>query len=266
MKIDEYKKRITATFSCTDDLIVRPLTIADTPALLVFLDGCSDKTLLDRDVISPLLDLKNLPSPHEDTLQNAVKYCENIKTVRVEKSPQNIAEGDVALIVDGDENAYIFSLRSAEKRSIAEPPTESVMKGPREGFIEEIKSNLSLLRRRIKSPALVVKTLKVGRYSSTSVAIVHIDGIADDKIVGEIAEKISKIDVDGVIDSAYVISFIQPKKHSFFLQAGTTEKPDVAAAKLLEGRVLILVDGSPIVITLPYLIFEDVQITVSESA
>ena len=230
------------------------------------MDGCSDKTLLDRDVISPLLDLKNLPSPHEDTLQNAVKYCENIKTVRVEKSPQNIAEGDVALIVDGDENAYIFSLRSAEKRSIAEPPTESVMKGPREGFIEEIKSNLSLLRRRIKSPALVVKTLKVGRYSSTSVAIVHIDGIADDKIVGEIAEKISKIDVDGVIDSAYVISFIQPKKHSFFLQAGTTEKPDVAAAKLLEGRVLILVDGSPIVITLPYLIFEDVQITVSESA
>ncbi|MBO4555082.1 MAG: spore germination protein [Clostridia bacterium] len=259
MRVDEYNQRITATFSCTDDLIIRPLTIGGKSALLVFLDGGSDKTLLDRDVIAPLLQLENLDEPHLNAIQNTIKYCEQTKPVQVEKSPQNIAEGDVALIIDEDENAYIFSLRNAEKRSIAEPPTESVMKGPREGFIEEIKSNLSLIRRRLKTPALAVKTLKVGRYSSTSVAVLHIDGIADDKIVREITEKISKIDVDGVIDSAYVISFIQPKKHSFFLQAGTTEKPDVAAAKLLEGRVLILVDGSPIAITLPYLIFEDVQ-------
>jgi len=259
VRLEEYIQRIQPTFSNSDDLILRELTIANARALIAFLDGGSDKALLDRDIITPLLSLENLEDPHDTSIQNAVKYCENMKVVPICNSPQNIAEGDVALVIDGDDDAYVFSLRSVEKRSIAEPPTESVMKGPREGFIEEIKSNLSLLRRRLKTPALSVKMMKVGRFSGTSVAVLHIDGVADKKIVDEITEKISKIDVDGVIDSAYVVSFIQPKKRSFFLQAGTTEKPDVATAKLLEGRIVILVDGSPIAITLPYIIFEDVQ-------
>ena len=99
----------------------------------------------------------------------------------------------------------------------------------------------------------------MGRYSTTTVSVLYVRGIADMNIVNQICEKISRIDIDGVIDSAYIASYIQTKKNSFFLQAGTTEKPDVAEAKLLEGRVVILVDGSPIAVTLPYLVFEDVQ-------
>ena len=104
-----------------------------------------------------------------------------------------------------------------------------------------------------------MKTFQVGRYSSTTVALMYIRGVADKQIVDRLCRKIEKIDVDGIVDSAYVLSFIQTKKNSFFIQAGTTEKPDVATAKLLEGRVVIIVDGSPIAITLPYLVFEDVQ-------
>lgn len=115
------------------------------------------------------------------------------------------------------------------------------------------------MRKRIKSPDLVVKTFEVGRYSSTTVALMYIRGVADEKIVERISHKIERIDVDGIVDSAYVLSFIQTKKNSFFIQAGTTEKPDVASAKLLEGRIALIVDGSPIAITLPYLVFEDVQ-------
>ena len=259
MNIESLKHAIHSSFSFTDDLILRNLTVGNHPALLVFLDGGSDKTLLDRDVISPILALENLDGDRQNVIANTVHYCENFKVVPLNDCPQNIADGDVALVIEDDDNAYIFSVRGSEKRSIAEPPTESVMKGPREGFIEEIKSNLSLVRRRIKSPSLVVKTLSVGRYSSTTVAVLHVHGVADERIVREITDKISLIDVDGVVDSAYIIAFLQPNKHSFFLQAGTTEKPDVASAKLLEGRVIILVDGSPIAITLPYLIFEDVQ-------
>ena len=259
MRVDEYLTKIQAAFYDTDDLICRPLDVAGHPSLIVFLDSGSDKALLDRDVVTPLSTLQSLGDPHKNSIQRAVNYCESLKVVDIVDSPKNIAEGDVVLMLQDDDNAYVFSLRSPEKRSIAEPPTQSVMKGPREGFIEEIKSNLSLIRRRIKTPALVVKMLKVGRYSDTSVAIIHLQGVADENIVREITAKINRIDVDGIVDSAYVISFLQPKKHSFFLQAGTTEKPDVASAKLLEGRVVILVDGSPIAITLPYLIFEDVQ-------
>lgn len=259
MDIQALKHAFQSSFSFTDDLICRELTVGNRPALLVFLDGGSDKTLLDRDVVSPLLTLKDLDGDRQKTIADTVHYCENFKVVPLSGCPKNIADGDVALVIEDDQDAYIFSVRSPEKRAVAEPPTESVMKGPREGFIEEIKSNLSLIRRRIKSPSLVVKTLTVGRYSSTTVAVLHVHGVADEKIVKEITHKISLIDVDGVVDSAYIIAFLQPNKHSFFLQAGTTEKPDVASAKLLEGRVIILVDGSPIAITLPYLIFEDVQ-------
>ncbi|MBR4800245.1 MAG: spore germination protein [Clostridia bacterium] len=259
MNIDELTERIKSTFFFTDDLICRPIKLADKDALIVFLDGGVDKSLLDRDVISPLSRIEKFDDTIENVLRANTFYAEDIKVVPTKDCPKNVASGDVVLAVNGDENAYVYSLRSPEKRAPSEPPTESVMKGPREGFIEDVKTNLSLVRRRIKSPALTVKMLTVGRYSSTSVAVVYMSGIADEKIVGEIISKIKAIDIDGVIDSAYVLAYLRPKKHSFFLQAGSTEKPDVASAKLLEGRIAIVVDGSPIVITLPYLIFEDVQ-------
>ena len=259
MNIDELTERIKSTFFFTDDLICRPIKLADKDALIVFLDGGVDKSLLDRDVISPLSRIEKFDDTIENVLRANTFYAEDIKVVPTKDCPKNVASGDVVLAVNGDENAYVYSLRSPEKRAPSEPPTESVMKGPREGFIEDVKTNLSLVRRRIKSPALTVKMLTVGRYSSTSVAVVYMSGIADEKIVGEIISKIKAIDIDGVIDSAYVLAYLRPKKHSFFLQAGSTEKPDVASAKLLEGRIAIVVDGSPIVITLPYLIFEDVH-------
>ena len=259
MNLQELENRIKSTFVFSDDLIIRHFAVATVPCLVVFLDGAVDKKMLDHDVLMPLSSLDSLEKPYVKTIENSTFYAEGLSVVPVANMPEKIADGDVALIFENSEDAFVFSVRNTEKRSVAEPPTESVMKGPREGFIEEIKTNLSLLRRRIKSPALCVKMLKVGRFSSTSVAVLHIDGVAEDRIVSEIIDKINSIDIDGVIDSAYILAFLRQKKHSFFLQAGTTEKPDVASAKLLEGRVAILVDGSPIAITLPYLLFEDVQ-------
>ena len=200
-----------------------------------------------------------LSSPYLENLQNTVAYSDEIKVVPIENAPGEIALCDIAFFIEEDDNAYIFSLRKPSTRAIGEPPTSSVMKGPREGFVEEIKTNTSMIRRRIKSPDLVMKSFQVGRYSATTVAVMYVHGIADENVVKTICEKISKIDVDGVVDSAYVLSFIQTRKNSFFLQAGTSEKPDVVSAKLLEGRIAIVVDGSPIVVTLPYLVFEDVQ-------
>ena len=134
-----------------------------------------------------------------------------------------------------------------------------MLKGPREGFIEEIKTNITLLRRRLKTPDFVVKNLSVGRYSSTAIAVAYIDGIAVNNVVNEIVERLQKIDIDGIIDGSYVASFIQGRRYCFFNQVGSSEKPDVVASKLLEGRVAIIVDGSPLVLTLPFVLFEDLQ-------
>lgn len=245
--------RFEKTFSNSDDFKCRRLDIGDKRCLFAYIDGNIDKILLEQDVVRPLKNCDKLEKPYLKSLQNTVAYADEIDVVSTKDSPGNIAACDIAFYIEGEEEAYVFSLRKPASRAISEPPTSSVMKGPREGFIEEIKTNMSLVRKRIKSPDLVMKTFQVGRYSATTVALAYIRGVADDKIVERLTRKIEQIDVDGVVDSAYVLSFIQTKKNSFFIQAGTTEKPDVATAKLLEGRIVIIVDGSPIAITLPYL-------------
>jgi len=259
VNIDELEKRLKTTFSQSDDFKCRRLYVGDKKCLFAYIDGNIDKILFEQDVVRPLKNAEDFEKPYLKSLQNKVAYADEIDVVPMIETPGKIACCDIAFFIEGESDAYVFSLRKPSARAIGEPPTASVMKGPREGFIEEIKTNISLIRRRIKSPDLVTKTFQVGRYSSTTVALMYVRGIADDAIVNKLAEKINRIDVDGVVDSAYVLSFLQTRKNSFFLQAGTTEKPDVASAKLLEGRIAIIVDGSPIVVTLPYLIFEDVQ-------
>ncbi len=259
MNLDDAISKLQQTFSFSDDLKVRELTIADVRAAFAYIDGGIDRELFEQSILKPLIAASEFSKPYADALERTVCFSETAVPVPAISAPGPIAEGDAVLFIDGEEDAYVYSLRKPEKRSITEPPTSSVLKGPREGFIEEIKTNLSMMRRRLKTPDLVIRTFQVGRYSTTSVAVLHIRGVADRQVIKQIYEKISKIDIDGVIDSAYVLSFVQAKRTSFFLQAGTSEKPDVVSAKLLEGRVAIIVDGSPIVITLPYLIFEDVQ-------
>ncbi len=259
VNVNELQQDLQRTFSFSDDFKCRRLDVGGKRCLFAYIDGNIDKILLEQDVVRPLKNCERLEKPYLQSLQNTVAYADEIEIVDIKDSPQSVASCDVAFFIEGEDNAYIFSLRKPAARAIGEPPTSSVMKGPREGFIEEIKTNMSLVRKRIKSPDLVVKTFEVGRYSSTTVALMYIRGVADEKIVERLSRKIERIDVDGIVDSAYVLSFIQTKKNSFFIQAGTTEKPDVASAKLLEGRIALIVDGSPIAITLPYLVFEDVQ-------
>jgi len=145
------------------------------------------------------------------------------------------------------------------KRAITEPPTQSVIKGPREGFIEHIDTNLELLKRRIKDDKLVLENLTVGRRTKTRVVVAYLSDIADPEIAQKVIKRIGEIDIDGIIDSYYILQFLQNKKSWLFRQVGGDEKPDITSAKLLEGRVAIFVDGSPIVLSVPYILFEDIQ-------
>ena len=144
-------------------------------------------------------------------------------------------------------------------RTPAEPPTSPVIMGPREGFTEDLKTNITLLRRRFHSKDLVLKEQTIGSVTKTRVVLSYIDGIADDKIVKEIEKRLSKITIDGVVDSYYILTMLSDKPNSVLKQMGTSEKPDIVAAKMLEGRVAVLVDNSPIVLTIPFMFLEDLQ-------
>lgn len=144
-------------------------------------------------------------------------------------------------------------------RSVAEPPTSMVLRGPREGFVENIKTNVSLLRKRLKTPDFKTVNLTVGKYTNTAVSVCYIEGIADKNIVGNIIQRLQSITIDGVLDSSYLAKYLDESRTLLFRRVGTTEKPDVAVGKMLEGRVIVLADGSPMALTLPYLYVEDLQ-------
>ena len=257
VEINEFKDKITLAFHGSDDLFFREICTDYNRCILSYLDGGSDKIILEQDIIAPILSATT--KVDGNSLSSVIFYSEEIKPVPFEDCPMKIAEGDVIIFFDGEEFGHLISIRKFDKRAIAEPPTSNVLKGPREGFIEEIKTNVTLLRRRLKTPSLTVKNLSVGKYSTTAISVVYIDGIAVDDVVDQIVARLNEIDIDGIIDGSYVASFIQGRRYCFFNQVGSSEKPDVVASKLLEGRVAIIVDGSPLVLTLPFVIFEDLQ-------
>jgi len=145
------------------------------------------------------------------------------------------------------------------RRGINEPPTSSVIQGPRMGFIEDIEANLQMIDAKFKHPDFKKVELEVGRYTQTRVVMAYIEGVADPDVTKKIEEKIKQINIDGIVDSNYIAQFLQDEKVKFFRQVGSDEKPDIIAAKILEGRVAIFVNGTPQVLTVPYILFEDVQ-------
>lgn len=163
------------------------------------------------------------------------------------------------IFIDGKNKAISVDLKKFEVRAISEPPTGLAVRGPRNGFTESIKSNLSLVRRYLKSPDLKVETFEKGRYTKTSIAFMYIDGISRPEIIDKIRKKIEEIDIDGIPDSSYVSKLLNERKTSLFKQVGSTERPDVLIERMLEGRAGIIVDGSPFALTLPYLLIEDFQ-------
>lgn len=159
--------------------------------------------------------------------------------------------GNPVVLIDGQNQAVSLGLAKAVKRAIDEPSAESMIRGPRDGFIEAIGVNTALLRRKIRSPELKIRSMKIGKYSQTEVLIAYMEGIADKTLVNEVLNRLQRIEIDGVLESAYIEEMIEDNPLSLFPQILSTERPDVAAANLLEGRVVILVDGTPFVLIVP---------------
>jgi spore germination protein KA len=194
-----------------------------------------------------------------DSLQNKVLQGNDIKEIKEDEIIENILKGGIIIFIEGESKILSVDLLKYPTRTPSEPPTSPVIQGPREGFVEDIKTNVTLLRRRIHSKDLVFKTLNVGKYSNTQIMVSYIDGIADKKIVDEVIKKLKKIDIDGIVDSFYILTFLEKRPDSIFKQIGNTEKPDIVAGKMLEGRVAIIVDNSPIVLTVPFVLLEEMQ-------
>ena len=246
----------------SQDLIVREfVSFGKINSAVVYIDGSVDKQFLISGVLNPL---QTSPPPKKDDVTDyAVSKIVAFAQAKVESDEStiitNLNNGFCTIFFENTTSVVCVDSTKWPVRLPSEPPTSAVINGPREGFVEDIVTNVALIRKILKTPDVIFDKMEVGRYSKTQVRVCYIHGIVHPKIVKKIKDKIKNIDIDGVVDSSYISAFLEDRRHSVFRQVGTSEKPDIIASKLLEGRVAVIVDGSPIVLTLPYVLWEDFQ-------
>ncbi len=228
---------------------------------LFFFDGMVNNELLNESLLEPLLEFRGeLSVPFSEYIVNNIIFAaESSTTDNIQDMLRAIEYGDALLIIDGTKTAITVNTKGWRARGISEPGDEKVLQGPREGFDEAIMLNMAMLRRKLPTPDLCVESLFIGRCTDTRVFITYLDSIVNRKVLNIIKEKLKKIDIDGILDANYISELICGKEFRLFKIVGTTERPDIVAARLLEGRIAILVDGTPVVITAPYLFSENFQ-------
>lgn len=222
-----------------------------------FADAITDKDLLGEQVFRPLMEYRGEARAKEIA---AHVTAPEVRTERaLGKLAAEVLAGNPVLLWEGMDEGLIAGTKKVPARAVAEPPTDVAIKGPREGFVEDVKLNTALVRKRLKTGELKIEFLTVGRRSQTAVAVCWLEGTSVQSAVDGVKEKLSAIDIDNVPDSSYLARFLSDRPYSLVKQVGTTEKPDIFCAKIAEGRVGVIADGSPIALTLPYMLVEDFQ-------
>jgi len=232
------------------------------PCAVLFIDGMINTQTLNESIIRPLLLCDGSSDAHftaQYITDHVLFAAEAAKSNNVSNILRGLLYGDSILIIEGCDEALIINTKGWRTRGISEPNDERVLQGPREGFDESVMLNLAMIRRRLPTPDLCVETATVGKRTDTFVFICYLDSLVNKKVLKELKRRLKKIDIDGVLDSNYIAELITNAPFSPLKTMGSTERPDVVAARLLEGRVAVMVDGTPVVLTLPYLFSENFQ-------
>lgn len=241
------------------DLTVRKLHYGKREAALLYYSSLTDQKQIQEGIVRSLMSAEGgresgsgndvLTALCEETIYINVGARSSDWTVLLEW----MTKGHAVLLLDGFAEGQTFDSRKIEKRGIEQPQTEQVIRGAREGFIEALETNLSLIRYRLQSPSLKIETGDIGARTKSKVAVCYMDGIANPELIGEVMRRLGKINIDGIIDAGYIEQFIEDQPLSPFPQIQNTERPDKTVAALLEGRVAILVDGSSFALIVPAL-------------
>lgn len=232
----------------------------NTACAAFYLDGMASTRLVNESVVKPLLLVNGIGASISQVLKEQVLFAGECKAVTsVADMLRAVLYGDTLLLISGSRDALVINTKGWRTRGISEPENERVLQGPREGFDEAALLNLAMVRRRLLTPDLCTEAVRIGRRTETYVFICYLGSLTDEKMLKELKRRLSLIDIDGILDSNYITEQIRDCPGSLFKTAGTTERPDVVAARLLEGRIAIITDGTPVAVTVPYLFSENFQ-------
>ncbi|NRD77740.1 spore germination protein [Bacillus sp. BRMEA1] len=232
---------------------------SDLMAAVVFVDGLVDKTTLQEQIIKPLLHKQDIVKQvwgsidriTKDIADSVISIAEVKKVSSLDDCISEVLSGSAALLIDGYEEVLILGAQGGESRAIQEPISEEVVRGPRDGFNENLRTNTVLIRRRIKDPNLTIINYTVGSRSQTNLALIYIKGLTNQDLVEEVKRRIEQIDIDEVPESGYIEQLIEDNYLSPFPQIQNTERPDRVASALMEGQFALLLDGTPFALIAP---------------
>ncbi|WP_397334315.1 spore germination protein [Paenibacillus glycanilyticus] len=264
--IGENEAYLREQFHHCSDFIIRSFKLKDDTLLFIaYLDGMIRVQSVEENILKPLI-MGELPDGL-DRLQSLTEMIRsnwlpltNVQTDdNTEKLLQHILQGSLAVFVEGEASALIAQVQDFETRSIQEPKKEAALRGSKESFVESLRTNTTMIRRRIIHKDLKLESFTVGKYTQTDVALVYVQGLAEETVMTQVREKINNIETEAIIDSAYIEEWIEGNSFSLFSQVQNTERPDIVAASLLEGKVAILTNGSPFALILPITFWSGLQ-------
>lgn len=245
------------------DIITREFkTVNGLRMCVVYVDALVNKVTVQDNIIRPCVEAKfRYKTANIENIKNVLLDLLSAGDVKEEPylttGLQNVIFGETMLMMDGQVKALIVETRGWQNRGIQQPNNQKSVRGPQEAFTETLLFNVGLLRRKIRSEKLKTEVMRVGSCSKTDVCLAYVDGVVDSGLVNTVRGRIKKIeDVDYLLDSGQLEQLIEDKPKSMFGTIGLNEKPDIVASKIMEGRVAVIVDGSPFVLTMPLLFIE----------
>ncbi|HEX3027434.1 MAG TPA: spore germination protein [Clostridia bacterium] len=252
-------------FAGCADFICKEMTVCGNKVALMMIDNMVDKVALTESVMNPLTRAQkpNAPMNEEETylwVRDCVLASIDQKEIfTLEECISLLMLGFVIVLFGDEDKAISIGLQGFKYRGIEEPNLEQVLRGSREGFVEPLRINMSMVRRRVKNPNLKFEVVTIGNESKTDICLTYVKGVASESILSDIRHRLLSIDISMVLASGYIQAYFQNNPYSIFATVGTTERPDTLCGKLNEGRVGIIVDGTPLALYTPFLFVENFQ-------
>nr|WP_246096648.1 spore germination protein [Paenibacillus sinopodophylli] len=254
----------------SEDLIIKSMTgIQGLHGVLVYMDGLTDSTIIHHSILEFLIS-NETASEQEAVQRTGIEMLHYVKETVLAAGEvavvgsfnilfSNLLSGGAILMLENCSECLAISAEGWKDRPVSEPSSQGVVRGPMEAFTENIRTNTALIRRKIKDPQLWLIGRQIGSVTQTNVAVMYLNEIAEKSLVDEVFRRLDQIEIDSILESGYIEDFIQESSYSPFPTVYNTERPDTIAAGLLEGKVAILVDGTPFVLLVPALFIQFFQ-------
>ncbi len=249
-----------AQFGDAFDVKYRKYNTQGKEIYFIMVDGMCDSLLATEQVILPIIEADFTDEKGDRLIHSAADRVsasiDKSITNDIDEAIREAIYGSIIMLTEGSHFAVMFGVQGFPKRAVLEPSTEMQERGSREAFVESFKDNVTMIRRRVRSPVFKTQVVEIGTTSKTRACVCYMSDRVDKEMLRNVVERLKNATVDTVLGSGYMQSFLDTKFSSIFSGVGFTERPDVLTAKISEGKICVIVDGTPNALIVPYLFIE----------